>query len=309
MRHKDDYKYNYFYKITNNLNGNFYYGIHSTNNLEDGYMGSGLKLKRAFNKYGIENFSKEIIKFFNTRKELADYEAEIVTEVLVNDTNCYNTSLGGEQLSVLGTFTAYNKEKNIWERITNQEYNQNPNNFLKCPKQGYVTVKNKDDKDNNWFYIKKEDYQLNKENYDCLGAFKKDTIIVAYKDNPNKGFIINKSDWDENKYIRIGNTFNKGDLMVKDSSGNIFKINNKDPRFLSGELKTTYKGYKWSEEQKQKLKEKFANTSHQKGEANSQYGTKWIYKDTKCIKIKKEELDKYLNDGWNLGCLKNRKKN
>ena len=79
MRHKDDYKFNYFYKITNNLNGNFYYGIHSTNNIDDGYMGSGLKLKRAFKKYGIENFSKEILKFFDTREELTDYEADVVT--------------------------------------------------------------------------------------------------------------------------------------------------------------------------------------------------------------------------------------
>ena len=308
MRHKDNYKYNYFYKVTNNLNGNFYYGIHSTNNIDDGYMGSGLKLKRAFKKYGIENFSKEILKFFNTRKELSDYESEIVTEDLVNNPNCYNISLGGEQLNVIGTFTAYNKDKCIWERITKEEYNLNPNKFITSPKIGFIIVKDKFINDNKWIYIKTEDYLLNKERYECVNAFKKGTILVTYKDNPGKGFTINKEDFNENIYIRIGNTFNKGDLMVKDSSGNVFKINNKDPRFLSGELKTTSVGYKWTDEQKKKLKEKFANISHQKGKNNSQFGTKWIYKDSECIKIKKEELQKYLNNGWQLGNLNAKKK-
>ena len=30
--------YNYFYKITNNINNKFYYGVHCTNNLNDGYI-------------------------------------------------------------------------------------------------------------------------------------------------------------------------------------------------------------------------------------------------------------------------------
>lgn len=34
------YEYNYFYKITNKINGMFYYGVHSTNDLNDHYMGS-----------------------------------------------------------------------------------------------------------------------------------------------------------------------------------------------------------------------------------------------------------------------------
>ena len=47
-------KYHYFYKITNNLNNHYYYGIHSTDNLDDGYMGSGTRLRYAYEKYGIE---------------------------------------------------------------------------------------------------------------------------------------------------------------------------------------------------------------------------------------------------------------
>ena len=70
----EEKRYNYFYKITNLVNQNFYYGIHSTDNLEDGYMGSGTLLHRAFKQYGVENFQKDIIKFFDTREDLANYE-------------------------------------------------------------------------------------------------------------------------------------------------------------------------------------------------------------------------------------------
>ena len=88
-------KYNYFYKITNLINQHYYYGIHSTNNLNDNYMGSGSRLKIAYQKYGIENFKKEILRFFDTRKEALEYEEEVVNETLVNDTSCYNLIKGG----------------------------------------------------------------------------------------------------------------------------------------------------------------------------------------------------------------------
>ena len=89
-------KYYYFYKITNLINGHYYYGIHSTNNLDDNYMGSGTRLWKAYDKYGIENFKKDIIKFFNDWESLCSYEKIIVTEELVKDSNCYNMVLGGQ---------------------------------------------------------------------------------------------------------------------------------------------------------------------------------------------------------------------
>ena len=88
-------KFNYFYKITNNINGDFYYGFHTTNNLDDGYMGSGVALHEAYKQFGIENFTKEIIKYFNTRKEAYEYEAMILTPEVINNPHCLNLKTGG----------------------------------------------------------------------------------------------------------------------------------------------------------------------------------------------------------------------
>ena len=96
MNIKQDFTYHYFYKITNLINGHFYYGVHNTKNLNDGYMGSGVRLQIAYKKYGIENFKKEILKYFDTKEEAFEYEAEVVNETLINDNNCYNLSPGGK---------------------------------------------------------------------------------------------------------------------------------------------------------------------------------------------------------------------
>lgn len=86
----------YLYKITNNVNNKVYVGVHQTKNLDDGYMGSGKYLINAIEKYGIENFSKDILMFFDTKDEMFIAEANIVDEHFVKRPDTYNLKIGGE---------------------------------------------------------------------------------------------------------------------------------------------------------------------------------------------------------------------
>ena len=89
-------KYHFIYRTTNLLNGKFYVGMHSTDDLEDGYVGSGKRLGYSIRKYGLENHKFEILEFLSSREELKKREAEVVNEELLTDLLCMNLKFGGE---------------------------------------------------------------------------------------------------------------------------------------------------------------------------------------------------------------------
>lgn len=89
-------KFHYIYKTVNLKNNKFYIGKHSTDKIDDGYLGSGKHLKSSIKKYGKESFSREILSFFNSEKELDDAEREFITEDLIQNPLCYNLATGGE---------------------------------------------------------------------------------------------------------------------------------------------------------------------------------------------------------------------
>jgi hypothetical protein len=78
-------KFNFIYMTTCLITSKYYIGMHSTNNLNDGYFGSGK-----------ENHKIEILEHFDNRLELKNREKEIVNESLLNDVLCMNLVLGGE---------------------------------------------------------------------------------------------------------------------------------------------------------------------------------------------------------------------
>jgi len=88
-------KYHFIYKTTNLLSGRYYIGMHSTDDLDDGYLGSGTYLRRAINKYGKENFKREILEFCDSRIELKSREEEVVNLREIAKKECMNLRVGG----------------------------------------------------------------------------------------------------------------------------------------------------------------------------------------------------------------------
>ena len=89
----------YIYRITNLVNGKTYIGKHKYKKLDEYYMGSGVHLKRAQKKYGIENFEKKILVFNISKLEhinLLEKTFIAAEREKVGRENCYNKSDGGD---------------------------------------------------------------------------------------------------------------------------------------------------------------------------------------------------------------------
>ena len=83
------------YQITNLVNQKIYIGAHETKNVNDNYMGSGVALARAKQKYGVHNFAKQILHIFDNPHQMWDKERELVTEEFCKASTNYNIRLGG----------------------------------------------------------------------------------------------------------------------------------------------------------------------------------------------------------------------
>lgn len=93
---RKEHNIHYVYKTTCNITKRYYIGMHSTSNIDDGYLGSGLRLRRSIRKYGKDNHTKEILEFVETRELLAKREREIVNKQLLSEDLCMNLTIGGE---------------------------------------------------------------------------------------------------------------------------------------------------------------------------------------------------------------------
>lgn len=221
------------YKITNILNGKIYIGIHVTDNLADGYMGSGSALKRAQQKYGMENFRKEYIHIFDSVDEMLDMESTLVNETFIQRQDTYNIILGGGTFLTTDTIPVKDKDGNAFRvhktdpRWVDSELMHNTKNK--------VTVK------------------------DEFG----NTMMVSVDDPRYKS--------GELEHVAVGM------LTVRDENNNTMMVSVDDPRYKSGELVPFWKNRKHTEESKRKIGE--ANSKHQTGKGNSQYGKMWIYNE------------------------------
>ena len=92
---RKQHTYHYIYKTTCYVTGRYYIGMHSTSNLEDGYIGSGKRLWLSINKHGVDNHTKEILEFLENRQELKNREHQLVNADRLKDITCMNLQIGG----------------------------------------------------------------------------------------------------------------------------------------------------------------------------------------------------------------------
>jgi hypothetical protein len=128
------YKYYYIYKTINLINEKYYYGMHCTDNLNDGYIGSGTELRRSIKKYGKENFKTEILEFLSDKESLIEKEKELINKDILEDPKSMNLQPGGgggvcnesHGLKLKQGSSIYQKEK--WK---NEKYRKNHLRILK----------------------------------------------------------------------------------------------------------------------------------------------------------------------------------
>lgn len=87
-------KHYILYKTTNLITGQFYFGVHGQVK-DDGYLGSGLHIKRQIKKYGKSNFARETIEKFETEREAFLAEVEVL-KLFAENSQCINISAGGD---------------------------------------------------------------------------------------------------------------------------------------------------------------------------------------------------------------------
>lgn len=172
------------YKIINKINDKFYIGWHKTIDINDEYYGSGLCIKAAIEKYGKQNFKKEILYVFSSRKDAVDKEKELVTEDLVNDPMCYNLTIGGQggfhyirkqdkHKSNKGRKIIHNKAINKTTKVLNKDLQKyldagwelgfHPDSLKKMSEAGKIKIQNETHRKKN-SETKKDSYILeNKE--------------------------------------------------------------------------------------------------------------------------------------------------
>jgi hypothetical protein len=200
-----DAKHHFIYQTTNLVNEHFYIGVHNTNNMNDGYLGSGDLIRAAIKKHGRDSFKRIILGEFDNPKDALDIEALIVNEDFIARKDTYNICLGGFG----GTFA---KTKGM--------------KFVRVKSSGKIC------------WVKPDDPRFQTGEIESTWVGKR----MAKNIKTNKNMKVDKDDprWETGELQPL--RMNVGKTCAVNKDGEIFRISVDDKRLETGELVSCMKG-------------------------------------------------------------------
>ena len=313
-----DNKFHYLYKIVNDINNDFYIGIHSTSNINDGYLGSGVKLHRMYDKFGIDSFTKYILYCYDTRDDLRRAEELYVQEKLVNDSHCYNLSLGGQGFNV-----DYIPVRDInTNKFTLVHRDKIDSSYMRTTTKGMIHINN--GRVNKLVVPKDLDKYLN-DGW-IKGQLQKSTlgkIVITKHGEPDRYIFLEELDeYLKGGWKRGGKTRNRGQTSFAKNNKwinngiNCIRVNDEEIQdYLNngwkiGPLQKSTKNYtritngiidKNISPDNEDMLQDYLNNGWKIGSCVSHKSNRWVSKDGKTISINESELQEYIDKGWTRG--------
>lgn len=328
--------YYYMYKIINLQNNNYYIGVHTAEKLPDKYNGSGKLLRQAYKKYGIKNFEKHIISFYDNEALMYDAEFNTVNDLLVLDKNCYNICHGGKG----GRYNTIIVMDNTGKKFTVSKEDERYKSGELIPINKIITTTGKQHSEetkqkmrlSRLAYLKehpiiKGTRHLSEETKQKIGNNSK-LYTKVFKNNISKS--IKKIELEQylNDGWIHGNLLGYTDMVLIHKDKNektvqrdelynylidgwitgkyVEKDKNIRRKNVSNTLKEYYKYHDKiiDEDTRIKISNTFKEKGISTGKNNPMYNRIWLTKDGKNKACKPEDLQKFLSDGWIKGFIK-----
>lgn len=269
----------YIYITTNLINGKQYIGRKSSEKfLGTNYLGSGVHLKNAINKYGEENFKVEILEEVDSKDNLIEREMYWINEYnAVNSNKFYNHSPGGLNEGFVPGEKNLINDPIVKSKMIKSKKGHYPEKHRKAMQEFY---KNNPDAPKEWSRKRVENLLNNKEKYN------------QWITNLSKAQTGRTHSEESKEKIRKANT---GSKLVN---------NGKIQHWIKPDELEEYlnNGYCLGGLPRNRDYTKENNPMYgKKGKNNPNYGKVAINNGNIRKKVLKEEVQGYLNNGWKLG--------